>query len=174
MFLAFVMSSKSFPTLPIIVSTFPLSWQGHVELGGGQFHHALGVGVNVSKICWFLVTVLMPMSMGLEYVIPSGMSMSHSVYIRAVVTSFRLRVLFFSSNRIVTRKPSMRPVSWVVFSYMGTCVKCKCLMVTVISYLDEYKASVVFGNVRWIEQNSWTPVMGVPIGGELFIHAYVR
>ena len=53
----------------------------------------------------------MPMSMGLEYVIPSGMSMSHSVYIRAVVTSFRLRVLFFSSNRIVTRKPSMRPVS---------------------------------------------------------------
>ena len=45
------------------------------------------------KPAQFLLTVLMPMSMGLVYAVPSGMFMKRSLSMHAVLTSFRLSFL---------------------------------------------------------------------------------
>ena len=50
----------------------------------------------------FLVTVLMPMSIGLEYAVPNGMCMRRNLSMHAVLTSFQLSFLYSPSNLIVT------------------------------------------------------------------------
>ena len=71
------------------------------------------------KLNQFLVTVLMPISIGLEYAVPRGMFMWCSRSIHAVLTSFRLSLLYSPSNLMVTWNPSVRPVSREIISYMG-------------------------------------------------------
>ena len=97
MFLALVMSSKPFSTLPMTRSPSPIVMTNarspRRRAKPSRFGCWRWILINPAQ---FLVTVLMPMSIGLEYAEPRGMFMSRSLSMHAVLTSLPAKFLVFT------------------------------------------------------------------------------
>ena len=105
-FLALVMSSKPFSTLPMICSPSPIVKTKVFSPRRKAKPSFFGCWKWIlMKPAQFRLTVLIPISIGLEYVVPNGMFTRRSLSVHAVFTSRRLSVLDSPSNLMVTWNP---------------------------------------------------------------------
>lgn len=90
---------------------------------------------------------------------PRGMFMSLSWSIHTTLISLRLSCLYSPSNIMVIWKLSVSLVSRDIFSYLDSCVRCRCWP----GRSEGYKIYLVLGKARRMDRNYWTSVGGVPM-----------